>query len=149
MRRSQRYIVIGVVVFAFLAISALLARALSATGTERAKVLEIAEAQAKGDATTVLNETPACKAQPACVAATQEFVARLKKPGEVEILQYRPSVNLPLTNQIATGRVAWRAGTNLPVVQCVRVRREGPVSGAGVEVLSISAPIGLEAACPQ
>src|SRR5690349_14833700 len=127
----------------------MLARALSATGTERAAVLELAQAQAQGDATKVLNDTPACKAQPACAAATETFVAKLKKPGKVEILQYRPSVNLPLTNQVATGRVAWRAGTNLPVVQCVRVRREGPVSGAGVEVLSISAPIGLEAACPQ
>ena len=35
--------------------------------------------------------------------------------------------------------MAWRAGTNgLPVVQCVRVRRDGPLSGAGVELLSIS-----------
>src|SRR4051794_35362846 len=127
----------------------MLARALSATGTERARVLDIARAQAHGDPNAVLEATPACEAQPACVAATHAFVPKLKKPGEVEILQYRPSVNLPLTTQTATGRVAWRAGTNLPVVQCVRVRREGPVSGAGVEVLSISAPIGLEAACPQ
>jgi hypothetical protein len=149
LRRSQRYIVIGVAVFVFLAISAMLARALGATGTERGRVLEIARAQARGDAQAVLREAPACAAQPACVAATRAFVPKLKKPGEVEILQYRPSVNLPLTTQTATGRVAWRAGTNLPVVQCVRVRREGPVSGAGVEVLSISAPIGLEAACPQ
>src|SRR5689334_238689 len=126
----------------------MLARALSATGTERAKVLEIAEAQARGDANAVLSETLACKAQAACVAATNDFVPKLKNQGEVEILQYRPSVNLPLTTQTATGRVAWRAGNHNPVVQCVRVRREGPVSGAGVEVLSISAPIGVEAACP-
>jgi hypothetical protein len=148
LRRSQRYIVIGIVVFVFLAISAMLARALSATGTERARVLEVAKAQARGDAQAVLRATPACAAQPACAAATKAFVAKLKKPGDVEILQYRPSVNLPLTTQTATGRVAWRAGTSLPVVQCVRVRREGPVSGAGVELLSISAPIGLDAACP-
>ena len=147
MRRN--WFLIGLGVFFFLAVSALLARALGATGTERAKVLEIAQAEAKGDAAAVLSQTPACKAQPACAAATEAFVAKLKKPGDVQILQYRPSVNLPLTTQTATGRVAWRAGTNLPVVQCVRVRREGPVSGAGVEVLSISAPIGLEAACPQ
>src|SRR4051812_46247618 len=119
----------------------MLARALSATGTERARVLDIAKAQARGDAGAVLHATPACAAQPACVAATNAFVPRLKKPGDVQILQYRPSVNLPLTTETATGRVAWRAGTNLPVVQCVRVRREGPVSGAGVEILSVSAPI--------
>jgi hypothetical protein len=58
-------------------------------------------------------------------------------------------VNVPLTTETATGRVAWRAGTALPVVQCVRVRREGPLSGAGVEVLAISAPIKSDASCPQ
>ena len=145
----RRWILIGLGAFFFFAISAMLARALSATGTERAKVLAIAEAQARGDARAVLAETPACRAQPACAAATKAFVAKLRRPGEVEILQYRPSVNLPLTTQTATGRVAWRAGTSTPVVQCVRVRREGPVSGAGVEVLSISAPIGLQAGCPR
>jgi len=149
LRRSQLYVLIGIAVFLFLAVSVMLARALSATGTERSRVLEIAKAQARGDAGAVLQATPACRAQPACVAATRDFVPKLKKPGPVEILQYRPSVNLPLTNETATGRVAWRAGTSLPVVQCVRVHREGPVSGAKVEVLSISAPIGLEAACPQ
>ena len=83
------------------------------------------------------------------MAATDAFVAKLKRPGEVEILQYRPSVQLPLTDAVGTGRVAWRAGTErLPVVQCVRVRRDGPLSGADVELLSISAPIGREASCP-
>jgi hypothetical protein len=149
LRRSQLYVLIGIAVFLFIAISAMLARALSATGTERSRVLDIAKAQARGDANAVLRMTPACAAQPACAATTRAFVAKLTKPGAVEILQYRPSVNLPLTTETATGRVAWRAGTNLPVVQCVRVRREGPISGAGVEVLSISAPIGNEAACPQ
>jgi hypothetical protein len=148
-RRSQVYVLIGIAVFLFIAVSAMLARALSATGTERARVLDIAEAEARGDANAVLRMTPACRAQPACVAATHAFVPKLEKPGEVEILQYQPSVNLPLTTQTATGRVAWRAGTNLPVVQCVRVTREGPVSGAGVEILSISAPIKNDAACPQ
>jgi hypothetical protein len=148
-RRSQLYVLIGLAVFLFIAVSAMLARAFSATNTERSRVLEIARAEAHGNAGAVLRATPACAAQPACVAATRDFVPKLVKPGAVEILQYRPSVNLPLTSQTATGRVAWRAGTNLPVVQCVRVRRQGPVSGAGVEVLSVSAPIGNEAACPQ
>src|SRR4051794_5701565 len=149
MRRSQRYILIGVAVFLFIAVSAMLARALSATGVERSSVRELAEAQARGDARAVLRQTPACAAQPACAAAAERFVPKLKNPGDVEILQYRASVDLPLTTQTATGRVAWRAGMNLPVVQCVRVRREGPLSGAGVELLSISAPIKSDAGCPQ
>jgi hypothetical protein len=148
-RRSQLYILIGFGVFVFLGISVMLARSLSATGAERAKVLEIARAQARGDAKAVLHDTPACAEEPACVAATDAFVRRLKRPGDVEILQYRPSVQLPLTNAVGTGRVAWRAGRDgLPVVQCVRVRRDGPLSGANVELLSISAPIGRESSCP-
>jgi hypothetical protein len=35
----------------------------------------------------------------------------------------------------------------LPVVQCVRVRREGPLTGADVELLAISSPIGREEGC--
>src|SRR4051812_37837618 len=127
----------------------MLARALSATGTERSRVLDVARAQARGDTDAVLAETPACQAQPACVAATQAFVPKLKRAGDVQILQYRPSVNLPLTTETATGRVAWRAGTGLPVVQCVRVRRDGPLTGAKVELLSISAPIKSQAGCPR
>ena len=150
MRRSQLYILIGFGTFVFLGISLMLARALSATGTERAKVEDIAEAQARGDAQAVLRRTPACAREPACVAATDAFVAKLKRPGDVEILQYRPSIQLPLTDAVGTGRVAWRAGMNgLPVVQCVRVRRDGPLSGANVELLAISAPIGRESSCPR
>ena len=111
-------------------------------------MLEVAEAQARGDVGAVLRATPACARQPACVAATTAFVNTLKSGGVVEILQYKPSVQLPLTRVTGTGRVAWRAGTGRPVVQCVRVRRDGPFSGAKVELLSISAPIGGEAACP-
>ena len=103
-------IVAGFGVFVFIGISLMLARALSATGTERSRVLEIAQAQARGDAQAVLAQTPACAREPACVAATEAFVARLKRPGDVAILQYTPSVQLPLTRATGTGRVAWRAG---------------------------------------
>jgi hypothetical protein len=74
-------------------------------------------------------------------------VEKLERPGTVQILNYRPSVRLSLTRRTGTGRVAWRAGAGLPVVQCVRVRREGPLTGAGVELLALSDPIGLESRC--
>jgi hypothetical protein len=32
-------------------------------------------------------------------------------------------------------------------VQCVRVERDGPLTGADVQLLAISAPIGGEASC--
>jgi len=148
-RRKRILIVAGFGVFVFLGIALMLARALSATATERSRVTEVVRAQARGDADAVLARTPACAQEPACAAATTALVARLKRPGEIAILQYLPSIQLPLTNSTATGRVAWRAGEGRPVVQCVRVRRDGPLSGAGVELLSISPPIGNEASCPQ
>jgi hypothetical protein len=149
LRRTRILIVVGFGVFVFLGISAMLARALSATGTERSRVLDVVRAEARGDIKTVLQNTPACAQEPACAAATRAFVSELKRPGDVQILQYRPSAQMPITNGIGTGRVAWRAGESNPMVQCVRVRREGPLSGAGVELLSISAPIGNEASCPD
>lgn len=149
MRRTRLYIVIGFLVFVFVGISAMLARGLTATGTERSKVLEVLEAQAAGDADAVLAALPACRAQPACAQVTRDRVDSLRRPGDVEILSYRPSVRIALTRQTGTGRVAWRAGGALPVVQCVRVRRDGPLTGADVELLSLSEPIGGEESCPR
>ena len=63
------------------------------------------------------------------------------------MLSYAPSTRLALTRKVGTARVAWRVGGALPVVQCVRVRREGPLTGGAAELLSISAPIPGEASC--
>ena len=71
----------------------------------------------------------------------------LERPGRVEILTYTPSVQVALTRRTGVGRVAWRAGDSQPVVQCVRVRRDGPLTGADVELLSISDPIGNDEGC--
>ena len=148
MRRTRILIVVAFLVFVFLGISAMLARALSAAGTERNRVLDVARAEAKGDAETVLNMTPACAAQPACAATARAFVAKLKRPGSVQILRYDPSVQVTFTRTTGTGRIAWRVDDGLPVVQCVRVRRDGPLTGNTVELLSVSAPIPRESACP-
>jgi hypothetical protein len=133
--------------FVFLGISFLLARALTGSGAERSRVLDVVLAEARGDADAVLEQLPACAAEPACARVTRERVAALKRPGEVEILNYRPSVRVTMTRRSGTGRVAWRAGSSLPVVQCVKARREGPLTGGGVELLAISKPISLDAGC--
>jgi hypothetical protein len=146
-RHPRNLIVIGFVVFVFLGVSLLLARGLTGAGNERSRVLDLLEAQARGDADAVLADLPACRAEPACAQVTRERVAQLERPGEVQILNYQPSVQIALTRQTGTGRVAWRAGRSLPVVQCVRVRRDGPLTGGDVELLSISAPIGGEESC--
>jgi hypothetical protein len=139
--------VIGFLVFMFLGISALLARGLTGAGTERSRVLDLVEAEARGDADAVLAALPACRAEPACAQVTRDRTEQLRRPGEVEILTYTPSVRIALTRVTGTGRVAWRAGDSQPVVQCVRVRRDGPLTGGDVELLAVSAPIGGEESC--
>jgi hypothetical protein len=146
-RRPALLIAVGFGVFVFLGLSFLLARGLSGSSSERGKVLELLEAQAAGDASAVLAQLPACRAEPACAQVTRARVARLERPGSVQILNYEPSTRLSLTRRTGTGRVAWRAGEGLPVVQCVRVRRDGPLTGGGVELLALSNPIGLESGC--
>jgi hypothetical protein len=147
MRRPAVLIAVGFGVFVFLGLSFLLARGLTGAGAERSNVLEVLEAQAAGDAAAVLAMLPACRAESACAQVTRARVENLKRPGTVQILNYRPSARLSLTRRTGTGRVAWRAGAGLPVVQCVRVRREGPLTGAGVQLLALSDPIGLESRC--
>jgi len=147
MRRGRTLILIGIAAFLFLGFSALLARALTGAGNERSRVLAVVEAQAAGDPEAVLAELPGCRAEPACVEVTRTRVRELARSGRVEILNYTPSVQVALTRRTGVGRVAWRAGSSLPVVQCVRVRRDGPLTGADVELLSISAPIGNDDGC--
>ena len=147
MRRPALIIAAGFGVFVFLGLSFLLARGLTGSSAERGKVLDVLEAQASGDAAAVLERLPACREEPACAQVTRARVERLERPGAVQILNYRPSTRLSLTRRTGTGRVAWRAGAGLPVVQCVRVRRDGPLTGGGVELLAISAPRDLEAPC--
>ena len=146
-RRPAVLIVAGFGLFVLLGLSFLLARGLTGSSAERGAVVDVLEAQAHGDADAVLAKLPACRAEPACVRVTQARVAELRRAGEVEILSYEPSTRLSLTRRTGSGRVAWRAGPGLPVVQCVRVRREGPLTGGGVTLLALSDPIGLEDPC--
>ena len=147
MRRVTLVTAVAFGVFLFLGISFLLARALTGAGAERSRVLDVVRAEARGDAEEVLERLPACAREPACARVTRDRVAALKRPGQVEILTYRPSIRVTMTRRSGTGRVAWRAGSSRPVVQCVKAKREGPLTGGGVELLAISKPIGLEASC--
>jgi hypothetical protein len=133
--------------FVFLGISFLLARALTGQAAERSRVVDVLEAQARGDASAVLRQLPACAREPACARVTRERVAQLQRAGKVQILNFRPSVRVTMTRRAGTARVAWRAGGSLPVVQCVKALREGPLTGGGVELLAISKPIGLDSSC--
>jgi hypothetical protein len=148
MTRRQRRLVIGFAVFVFLGVSLLLTRALVGAGAERSKVLDVLRAQARGDADAVLALLPDCRRSPTCAQLTRRRTARLRRPGRVQILNYQPSVQVTFVNRTGQGRVAWRTDRRrFPVVQCVFVRREGPLTGGGVKLVSISNPVGLEAGC--
>ena len=147
MRRARVLIPLLFGLFVFVGLSLLLARGLTSSGTERADVLDLVRAQARGDVDAVLADLPACRREPACVQTTRDRVGELRRPGDVQILSFTPSTRLALTRKVGTARVAWRAGEALPVVQCVRVRRDGPLTGGAVELLSISAPIALDGGC--
>jgi len=138
-------VVAGIV--AFLVSSIVLARGLSGAGTERARVLDLVRAQGAGDAAAVLDLLPACERVPACADLTRKRVRELRRPGRVEILAFEPSVRLTPTGNTGNARVAWRAGVGRPVVQCVRIHREGPLAGGDVDLLSISDPIPSTGAC--
>lgn len=148
MPRAARLSLIAFAVFVFLGISALLARALAGAGEERGEVLAAVQAQARGDTDALLRRLPACARVPACVTATRARTSALRREGAVEVLNYEPSVRLALTRRVGTGRIAWRAGRALPVVQCARVRREGPLTGGDAEVLALSGPIDPQGSCP-
>jgi hypothetical protein len=126
----------------------LLALGFTATGRERSAVADLVRAEATGSPRAVLKQLPACARQPACAVTTAQRVPGMRQAGTVQILQYEASTQLALTNRVGTGRVAWRAGTGLPVVQCVRVQRNGPLTGGGVDLLAISPPIDRQGSCP-
>jgi hypothetical protein len=149
LRRARVLIPVAFAVFVFLGLSFLLARGLGGSNAERSEVLALLRDEAAGRADAVVERMPACEREPACAQTTREEAAKLRRPGTVQILSYTPSARLALTRKVGTARVAWRAGSDLPVVQCVRVRREGPLTGGSAELLSISAPIAGDAGCPE
>lgn len=149
MRRRQAVVLIALGATVFLAVSALLARVFSATGAESSAITAVVQAQARGDQNGMLGRIQGCRASPACQARVRQDVAALRRSAAVSILEITPSGGFSLGATVGTARVAWRAGSSLPVVQCVRVRRAGDaLSGLRVELLEISARINTDADCP-
>lgn len=150
MHRRARLLLIVLGVAIFLGVSGLLARALGGRGAERAEVLDAVRAQAAGDVAGTLAAVPACRADPTCARLVRARAPRLRRPGTVALLTYDPSIGVTFTRQTGVGRVAWRTDRDeRPVVQCVRVTREGPLGSTPVALLSLSDPIRGDASCPR
>jgi hypothetical protein len=148
-RRAYILLIAGAVVVVFLAISALLARVFSADGAERSAITSLLEAEAKGDTGGVMSQIKDCSASSACRARAAANVEELRRAGAVSILQLQPSAGFSLGSTEGVARVAWRIGSSLPIVQCVRVRRAGnALSGLHVELLEVSSRIASDRPCP-
>ncbi len=140
---------IVVVILLFLVISALLARVFSANSAEQSAITSLVQSEAKGDVNAVLSEVFGCRSDPSCRRRAATNAAALKRPGAVSIIQLHPSTSFSIGGTEGTARVAWTAGSSLPIVQCVKVRRAGnPISGLRVELLVVSVRIPSGADCP-
>lgn len=145
MRRSL-VIVAGVIVF--LAIAIVLARWLSVENTERDRVVDLLDAQAKGDVHAMLEQIDGCATRAACVGAVRANARDLRDGGKVDILAYDSGTSHALGAATGPTRVVWKTPSRLPTVQCVEIRRTGNVlSGPSVTVTGLSEPIDREGAC--
>ncbi len=151
MRPTRRayLVLIAIAVLGFLAVSAVLARVFNAEGAENAAITELVKVQARGDQAGMVGLIQGCRTSPACRARVALDATALTRPGRVSILELTPSTGFSLGGTLGTARVAWDAGSSLPVVQCVRVRRTGnALSGIRIELLEISPRINSAADCP-
>src|SRR5271154_2337359 len=150
-RRVLR-VLLAVGVLVVLVVSAVLARFLSVENAERADELALVQAEAKGDLAGMLAQLSGCRASTSCVAAQRANAsdARLRRSGQVKILQLESPTAYSLSAATGSTRLAWTVIGTLPVVQCVQVRRTGNfVSGVHVHLIALSAPIAGEGRCTK
>jgi hypothetical protein len=151
-RSRRRLYLVGIVLALalFLAISVVLARVFSLDGTEQTAITSLVKDEAAGNPSAMIGRIKGCNANAACRARVATDAVKLRRSGTVSILQLQPSAGFSLTSTVGTARVAWRAGSSLPVVQCVRVRRGGDAfTGFNVELLELSRRIASDSNCPS
>ena len=148
----RRVYVVGILagILVFLVVSALLARVFSANSAEQAAITSLVQSEARGDVNAILGEVQGCRTDPSCRRRAALNAAALRHAGAVSIIQLQPSTSFSLGGTEGTARVAWNVSSyQLPIVQCVKVRRAGnPISGLSVDLLVVSKRIASDAACP-
>ena len=102
-RRHRRWVVVAVAVVLFLVISALLSRWLGTENAEREAVLEVLQAQARGDADRMLRDID-CR-DDACVARGPCERPAAARAGHVTIVRIDSATSHTLTSR--TARRAW------------------------------------------
>ncbi|HTA36769.1 MAG TPA: hypothetical protein VK761_08655 [Solirubrobacteraceae bacterium] len=148
--RAKRRVLIVLGVLVFLVVSGLLARFLTTDNLEREDDVALIQAEAKGDASAMLDKLSGCRQRPACVAEVKRDVAnpRVRRSGSVKVLSLTAATANAPTGATGKTRLAWTVLGEDPIVQCIDVRRTGnALTGVSVKLLSISAPIENEADC--
>ena len=149
MRRRSLLSLVAVGVVLFVAISIGLARVFGANGAEQSAITALVKAEAAGDQQGMVARIQGCAHSPSCQTRVAENATSLTRPGAITIIQLQPSTSFSLGGMVATARVAWRAGSSLPIVQCVRVARTGDVfGGLKIHLLEISVRIKSDSTCP-
>lgn len=149
-RRVRRRLLVAIGVIVFLVLSALLARFLTSDNLEREEDVALIEAEARGDATGVIAKLSGCRENPSCVALQQKNASnpRMHRAGAAKILSLTSATANSPTGATGKTRLAWTVLGQLPVVQCIEVKRSGnALTGVHVALLSLSAPINNEADC--
>lgn len=152
MRRLSRPVLIllilgALVVFAL--VSTILARVFSVDGAERAAIVSLIQAEARGDAAGMIRQMYGCASAP-CRQRVAYDAAHYREPGRVQIAEINPSAGFAFVSTVGTARVAWFARDPRPVVQCLRVRRAGnALSGFTIRLLRVSVRIQSDASCPR
>jgi hypothetical protein len=149
-RRVRRRLLIALGVIVFLVLSALLARFLTSDNLEREEDVALIEAEARGDAAGMIAKLSGCRQKPTCVALQRKNASnpRMRRAGEVKILSLSSATANSPTGATGKTRLAWTVLGQLPVVQCIEVKRSGnALTGVHVALLSLSAPINNEADC--
>jgi hypothetical protein len=137
---------LGVVLF--LIVSFELARFFSVENLEREDLVALLQAEARGNAPSMLAQLHACRGNPSCVATVHSDAATLHRPGVVKLLTLTSPTAGSLTGGTGATRVAWTVIGTLPVVQCVDVRRTGnALTGISLALLTIGPKIESEADC--
>ena len=73
---------------------------------------------------------------------------RARAGRDIRVLRFDGPGGVALTGHSGTARIAWKAGQELPIVQCARLRTDGdPLRGYSVRVLTLGPPIGGDASC--
>ena len=148
MSRAPRIGLLLAAAAAFVVISLLAARVLTVGNAERDAAYRIVRAEAAGDQAAVVRRVRGCAADAACVERVTRTIARVQHGGATKLLRFDGPGGIALTGRAGPARVAWKVGTALPVVQCLRLRTTGdPLGGYTVEVTGLAEPTALDEPC--